>query len=373
MLFGCPEPGERALEETATGLALAVDVFGSVFFLLARYEEIAQPAADDHDRFPGFASLAAVEGFMERPLGDEYVELLWVAMQHLWPTLERRPSAFRLRLTHDVDQPWAALGLHPVALGRGVTGDLLRRHDPGLAVRRARSGWAARSGRVDDDPLDTFDLLMDTSERWGLTSTFYFQAVSPGDEFGPSYRLDDPNITRLIGRIHDRGHTLGLHGSYDSWRSSERIRAEFETLRAACRGLGFDQDSWGTRQHYLRFGNPQTWRNHELAGFEHDSTLGYADALGFRAGTSREYQVFDLLARRALSLRERPLLIMDATVFGYMGLDPDEAASRARVVVAACRRHGGDAVICYHNSSLPRERDRAVYRELIEDLARPTP
>ena len=72
-----------------------------------------------------------------------------------------------------------------------------------------------------------------------------------------------------------------------------------------------------------------------------------------------------------MNLRERPLVIMDATLFGYMSLNLDEAAARARAIVSDCRRHGGDAVLCYHNSSLAGSRERAHYRELIEALARP--
>ena len=57
----------------------------------------------------------------------------------------------------------------------------------------------------------------------GSTSTFYFQVVSPLAMSSALPALDDPNITRLIGGIH-YGHTLGLHGSYDSWRSSAVLR-----------------------------------------------------------------------------------------------------------------------------------------------------
>ena len=371
VVFGEVGARDDAIEETPTGLALAIDVFGSVFFMLTRYEEIARRVRDEHERFPGFASLAAAEEFLERPLADEYVDLLWRAIKALWPTLERRSSAFRLRLTHDVDQPWAALGQGPSAVGHAIAGDLLRRRDPALAIRRARALLAARTGRVDSDPFDTFDLLMETSEQFGLKSTFYFQAGRTGTRFDGIYRLSDPPIARLLRRIHVRGHEIGLHGGYGSWRSTELIRAEFEALKTACRAGDSDQATWGVRQHYLRFENPETWRSQELAGFEHDSTVGFADNIGFRAGTCREYRVFDLLDRRPMNLRERPLVIMDATLFGYMSLNLDEAAARARAIVSDCRRHGGDAVLCYHNSSLAGSRERAHYRELIEALARP--
>ena len=117
--------------------------------------------------------------------------------------------------------------------------------------------------------------------------------------------------------------------------------------------------------------NPDTWRHHEEAGLTHDSTLGFAERPGFRSGTCREHIVFDLLDRRPLALRERPLIVMDASVFGYMGLGFDEAVPRIREIVETCRRHAGDAVLLYHNDTLAGDRARAHYRELVAELTRP--
>ena len=69
---------------------------------------------------------------------------------------------------------------------------------------------------MDSDPFDTFDLLMETSEQFGLKSTFYFQAGRTGTRFDGIYRLSDPPIARLLRQIHVRGHEIGLHGGYGS-------------------------------------------------------------------------------------------------------------------------------------------------------------
>jgi hypothetical protein len=264
-------------------------------------------------------------------------------------------------------------------VARSFAGDLLRRHDPDLALRRARAVIESCVGRVDHDPENTFDFLMDTSERLGLRDTFYFltQATAQTSHQDRSfdgtvarYRLSDPPIVALLGRIHARGHEVGLHASYQSYLSAEQTRSEFDALVVGCRAAGFDQPTWGVRQHFLRFQNPQTWRNHEEAGLAHDSTLGFADQVGFRAGTCREFPIFDLLAHRRLGLRERPLVVMDATLFEYLALTLDEAASLARSIVSECRRHGGNAVMLYHNSWLMGQRQRTHYRELVAELVR---
>jgi peptidoglycan/xylan/chitin deacetylase (PgdA/CDA1 family) len=371
ILFGDPDASGRPWRVTENGVSIPIDIFGSVFFLLTRYEEVVRPERDKHQRFPARASLAVEEGFEDRAIVDEYVDLLWNAMQRLWPSLVRKSSTFRLRLTHDIDQPWAALGQRTWTVAHALAGDLLRRRDPILAAQRVRALSDARTGRVDRDPLNTFDLLMDTSERFGLRSVFYFMAGNTPADFDFRYRLSDPPFAGVLRRIHERGHEIGLHASYVSYLSAERTRMEFAALKAVCREVGFEQPAWGVRQHYLRFANPQTWRNQESAGLEHDSTLGFAERIGFRAGTCREYPLFDVLSHRTMKLRERPLVVMDWTLFEYMGLDLDDAAARARAVVEVCRWHGGDAVLLYHNAMLAGARQRAHYRELVEELVRP--
>ncbi len=368
VLYGRPGSSGSPLARTGDGLDLSVDAFGGVFFLLTRYEELANPVHDRHGRFPAGASLCDRAGFLERPLADEYVDLLWTAIHTLWPALVRRPAAFRLRLTHDIDRPWTAVGQTLGNAARSVVGDVFHRRDATLAVRRVLAIVDAHSDRVDRDPLDTFDFLMGVSEHHGLTSTFYVMAGNvPGDpDF--RYRLAGPRFTDLLRRIHERGHEVGLHGSYASFKSAERMRMELDALRTACRAAGFEQPAWGVRQHFLRFDNPLTWRCQATVGLAHDSTLGFAERIGFRAGTCREYPVFDLVERRRLAVRERPLVVMDATLLEYMHLAADEAAARTRGVVDVCRRHGGDAVVLYHNSTLPEPRMRRHYRELVEEL-----
>lgn len=368
LIFGKVATNGPAWRATADGLDLSVDVFGSAFFLLSRLEETIQTERDEHDRFPVTASVAHAEGFVERPLVDEYVELLFAAMQRLWPAIERRPTDFRLRLTHDIDRPFAAIGLPAWRVARSLGADVAIRREPRLAFRRLRAAADARSGRVDRDPSATFDFLMSTSERHGLRSTFYFLAGNePGDQ-DYRYRLSDPHFAPIIREINQRGHDIGLHASYISHGSAERTRAEAVALVDACRATGIDQPEWGVRQHYLRFANPTTWRHQEAAGLTHDSTLGFAERVGFRSGTCREHPVYDLVERRTLALRERPLIVMDASLFGYMGLDVAEAARRTREIVGICRRHAGDAVVLYHNDTVAGARPQGEYRELVEDL-----
>jgi hypothetical protein len=322
------------------------DVLGTVFLLLTRYEEVARPERDEHERFPSSATLAARTGRLQSPLVDELVDELWERLRARWPRLERRAASFGLALSHDVDWPYPeARG--PAALARAAAGDALRRRDPVLALRRLRGA----------NVNDTFDFLMDCSERRGLRSAFYVMAGRTNPEFDGDYDLNDPWIAGLLRRVDERGHEIGLHPSYETFRDPEALRAEYERLLRACEAAGVAQRPRGGRQHFLRWENPTTWRAWADAGLEYDASLGFSDVMGFRCGTSREFPVFDLRARRALALRERPLVVMEQAL-----------ARPADVVPAAsaCRRAGSDLSLLWHNSKLQSRGERAAYEATLD-------
>jgi hypothetical protein len=363
VLYGA---GHELVRGEPPALDLGVDVLGGCFFMLSRYEERVLPAHDGFGRFPAAASVAAREGFLGLPLADAYAELLWAALHRLWPRLERRRRAYRVVLTHDVDDPLASLGRGALQRIRQLGADGLRRRDPALMARRVRSWAGSARGDHRHDPYNTFEFLMDVSERHGLASAFYFLATagtaSPHD---PPYTLDDPWIRALLRRVHERGHELGFHAGFETYRDPDRTREEFERLRRAAERDGVRQDEWGGRQHYLRWENPTTWSNWDRAGLAYDTTLAFADRIGFRAGTCHEYRAFHLLERRPLRLRERPFQVMDATVFEYMALSPDAAHAAIVALARECRRYGGILSLLWHNSALMTGRRKRWYEQLV--------
>jgi hypothetical protein len=362
--------GESEWVELSPGrCVLKFDPLGTVFFLLSRYEEVASPVRDPHDRFPAQADLAFRSGFLDRPLVDEYVEVIWAALSRLWPVLDRRARAFRMVPTHDVDIPFqhAFTSMPRMLLSCGA--DCIRRRDVPAALRRITAWARTKRGDPTADPANTFDLLMDMSERAGLVSEFNFIVDHTVAYYDAHYDIRHPWILDLMRRIHDRGHMIGLHASYGSYLDSAQTVREFGILKETCERLGIRQHRWGGRQHWLRFRVPDTFQNWEDAGLDFDSTLTYERSIGFRSGTCREYPVFNLRRRRRLRLTERPTVVMDASVTdpGTMNLGVGEAAAAAiRRVVERCRVVNGDCVILWHNSRLTRGEDIELYRRVLE-------
>lgn len=350
-------------EECDADIRLGIDVFGGVFFMLTRYEEVVKSDRDEHDRFPAAASLAYQEGFLERPVVNEYLEVLWACMKRLWPGLARKRRQYRVLLSHDVDQPFAVIGSSPASIARNVVGDLIKRRDAGLALRRMLAFASLGLRREKLDPNATYDLIMDISDKYGLCSAFYFMAADQPTAFDNGYHIGGGHLRRLMKHIADRGHEIGFHASYNAFRDPTLTRSEFNRLRRVLDEEHIADMPIGGRQHYLRWEAPVTWRIWDELGLPYDSSVGFPYDPGFRAGTCYEYPVFDLLKRTKLEIIERPLTFMEVsmltencTVTDVYGL-----VERMGQFSYLCRRYNGDLCILWHNSNLRTARQKRLY------------
>lgn len=357
------------IERTPRGFVIHYDILGMSYWMLSRQEEIGRTDLDQHGRFPAASSHAFKHGYLERPIVDEWFNILGQVMQHVWPGIELKRLDFNVKVSHDVDAP-SRYGFRPwKTLPRFIAGDILKHHD----LRGLLGPWVRLSTRTHLHPRDafnTFDWLMDVSERQGLSSAFYFICDRRGTPHDSDYGLEHPAIIDLIRRIHTRGHEIGLHPSYGTYRDPAQIRREADHLRAVCNRAGVLQMKWGGRMHYLQWEQPTTLRAWNDAGMTYDSTMAYADHAGFRCGTCFEYPAFDPIAHESLQLRIRPLIVMEGSVIGkqYMDLGITKVAcEKILELKCACRAVGGCFTLLWHNSSLANRAERQLYEAVISN------
>src|SRR6185369_8504752 len=108
----------------------------------------------------------------------------------------------------------------------------------------------------------------------------------------------------------------------------------------------------GVRMHWLFFDDESPARL-ENAGYAYDSTYGYNDTVGFRAGT---LQVFKPLAAR--TLLELPLHVMDTALFypTHLDLAPEAAKHTVAALIDEAERQGGVLTVNWHDRSIAPER-----------------
>jgi hypothetical protein len=74
--------------------------------------------------------------------------------------------------------------------------------------------------------------------------------------------------------------------------------------------------------------------------------------------------MFDLVGRRAMRLRQRPLLSMEPMRY-RLAPWTNGAVDILTHYRQLCRRYGGDFTLLWHNSNLDDPRERGVYRDVL--------
>lgn len=357
--------GDGCHEDDGHTLRLPLDLSGSIFFMLSRYEEALPDAERDrHGRSPASASLAGRAGLLQRPLVDEWVALLAWALQRAGAAV-RPPPAPRRWITCDVDLAYSPGIDRPWAATRQAAAHLLKERSPALAWRAALNPWARLVGVDGLDPYDNFDWMMSANEALGQRLAFFFLCPRQATHYEGFYAIEDARLRRLVARILERGHQVGLHASYASVDDPTLLPQEVARLRAVAGG---DALPVVNRQHFLRWRAERTPADLEAAGITLDTSLAHADVAGFRCGTSHPFALFDLRGGRATRVVEQPLVLMEGTLFGtqYMNLGQGERALECvQALQRACARFGGCFTLLWHNTGLRAAAARALYRQAI--------
>jgi hypothetical protein len=346
-LWGEGEPRTRfaSLVDERT-LLVHVDLIASTMFCLTRYEERDPVACDVHGRFSGATSVAAREGFLDRPVIDEYAFALkrWIDAIAPEPEFTLIPRQFSVHVSHDVDL--LTRTTNPILTLRRAAGALVRREGRREVASRLNDAfWHTVDARQAPYVKGVFRLAQ-MSRSAGLTSAFYFMMEE--EEFGCGYDPHKTPIAReVIEAVRREGCEIGIHGTYRTVTDSEALKREKSKLAQL-----IGREPLGGRQHLLRFRVPDTWRCWRDAGLKYDATLGFADMEGFRAGTCHPYQPFDLTADREIDIWELPLVVMDATLKNYRRMSPAAAEARIMELATRCAAVHGVFSILWHNSSL---------------------
>jgi hypothetical protein len=331
-------PGRRAplYQQTSDDtIVCRLDLLSSFLFTLSRLEETLFKTVDEHGRFPASASLALRHEYLDRPILDEHGLAFRQVLSSLLPAWRPQPRILRFKLTHDIDD----IGI-PFEF-RASIGHSLKRQRPFATLR----DFLALSTAVEPAELALIRRLAAISEARGLHSAFYWKA-SPRGPYDSGYDPAQKKVRRVIDFLRERGFEMGVHPGYQTFGDRLALSSEVARLRET---LGVT--SPGGRQHYLRW-SPETWLDWEACGLSYDSSLGFADQFGFRAGTAFPYRPWCLRDNRELHLIELPLILMDCTPVKYMNLDQAEGLERIKVLVQRTAQTGGVFTLLWHNTPL---------------------
>jgi len=320
------------------GAHFSFDVLAATFFLVSRYEEYLPATRDVHERFSSGSSIAWQNGFLHRPVVNEWARRLTKDLLALYPALSHKPLTYQFQPTYDVDIAWA-YGHRPLWRNLGaIATDVVKGRFQRLGNRL--DVWRRKA----EDPFFTFQYLDVLHQRYHLQPVFFF-LLADYSRLDPNISPKHPLFRALIAKT-GATYPIGIHPSYAASKNSGKVVVEMERL-AQITG----QPLIRSRQHFLRLRFPDTYRQLLKAGIREDYTLGYADQPGFRAGIAAPFYWYDLEREEITPLLLHPFQVMDVTLQQYLGLSPQTAVDVCRNLSDAVRATGGVFTTLWHNSS----------------------
>ena len=323
----------EAWEQVERGELPRGDELAAAFFHLARIEEVGAPR-DRHGRF--CASSSRLDP-LDPPLERLRRELGAPAPRY-------GEARFAVALTHDVDVPWrwTRIGVRGAA-ARLKGHALARRAGPALHEAHGLARVPLHKLRG-SDPNWRFAEIVAAERAHDARSTFFVMAGHGHRADGAAPESYDRLRPQLVDTLAETGAEVGLHGCYLAAEDFDRLARERALLAQ------LDGPLVGHRYHYLRVDPHRNLVPLAEIGFRYDTSLGFPDALGFRAGIAHPFRVWDLERDRPSDLVELPLAVMDATLAEerYEGLSAAAAKPRVLALLDWAAEHGGGFSILWH-------------------------
>jgi hypothetical protein len=332
--------GDAEIEESNGVITCGIDIFASSYYMLSRWEEFVIEDRDIHKRFPATKSLAFKADFLNRPVVNEYVFMLLNMLRYLDEAYISINQGFKFQITHDIDD--VRYWKKGKSFIKNVAHTLLREKNLLQTISDSYCYLLTKAGSK-KDPYHCFNKIMDTSDKFGLKSHFYFMNGGSSQLYENRYKLKD--VDKIINDIVQRGHYIGYHASYNSYINLSMFKEEKAGIEK-CVETEINEG----RQHYLRFSVPETWQVWDDAGMKYDSTCGFAEMIGFRSGTGNDYTTFNILTQKKLNVKERPLIIMDDTLFGYNNFSIIKAINKTKEIIDVCKKYNTKCTHLTHNT-----------------------
>jgi hypothetical protein len=323
-------------------------------------EEAAAPQLD----MALYSLREALMGISEEPL--------WYVSASPWG------YPYSVALTHDLD----SLSLREYPVGRTFLGFIYRStvgnfrrwgekkitgHEFGKSLARSVQALKAKILGGVDAWSEATQTMLSLERNRAVFSSLYLMPKS-GE---PGRALQDPQVTAPSNRagfytpaehrldfaaLEAEGWELGVHG-LDAWADAHLGRDELQAVREV------SAQAMGVRIHWLYFRTPESWQRIEEAEYFYDTTFGYNEGIGFRAGTLQAFHPLNVQ-----KLWELPLHIQDGALLGeeYGNLTREEALERALKLFSFAERLGGTVTLLWHNASFGAPRFwGSVYERLL--------
>lgn len=309
------------------------DIFAASFYLLSRYEEYLPHTKDMYGRFAHENAIAFKEGFLNKPVINNWIQDLANAIQQKFPGFQPKLTAFSFIPTYDIDIAWS---FKNKGLIRNVGGFLKSPSFNRLAVLAG----------MQKDPFDCYEYLDELHRNYQLNPIYFFLVATSTGLYDKNISPYEHAMWQLMKR-HSKKYAVGIH---PSWRSNEKPalfekeKKILETIKNGAVKL--------SRQHYIKMSLPDTYQNLYAAGITDEYSMGYGSINGFRASVASSFFWYNLKEEAVTKLRIHPFCFMDANAFYEQKQTAQQSLAEIMHYYHECKNANGQMITIFHNSFL---------------------
>ena len=315
------------------------DIIASSFYFLTGWQEQFIKDVDRYGRFPFKESIQKKLDFTYVPVVNYYFDLLKSAIEKTYSVKIslRNKANLQAIISHDIDELetlWLQEGYH--ALKKGNIFAL-----PGILWNQLQRNKQSN---------DSIKSILQLNSDFGIHSDFFFLCNNSNDGVykNADYNINSGIAHKAIDDVLHSGNEIGVHGSFFTHQSDDKLSKDIRILEKVTR-----KKIRGNRFHFLSYDSLITPAVLQDCRIQYDSTLGFAEHIGFRNSYADVFFLFDLKKFQSTTVIEFPLSLMDASLYfpHYMNCNYKQSVDEANRLIAEVEKVHGVLVINWHNSS----------------------
>jgi hypothetical protein len=332
------------------------DIFGASFYLISRYEEYLPHEKDEYGRYAHTNSLACKERFLHLPLINIWLQDLKKAIKQKFPSVLFKRKQFKYIPSYDIDIAYCYLEKGLLRNIYGFVKDIQKKQ-----WYLVKERWKVLR-RKQKDPYDSYE-WMDALHLYCKIRPVYFFLVARA-QYG--YDKNISTSSKVFQELIAYFSVVYKVGIHPSWQSS--VTADNKILREEKEWLEVivDREVEHTRQHYIKFTLPESFRRLIECRLLKDYSMGYGSINGFRASVASSFYWFDLEKNATTRLLLFPFCFMDANAFYEQKLTPQKAYEELVQYYNTLKQLNALMVTIWHNHFLGTDKIFAGWRDIHE-------
>lgn len=312
------------------------DIVSSAFYFLSGWNEHVNPSKDEFGRVSYENSIIKRLNIPNIPVVNYYFSILFKAIRMVYKKDTKKSlwgdNNLVISLTHDIDtckSCWL----------EGSFSELKKKRFfsiPKLIFKRFFT----------KDEWFNFKDIVDIERKYDASSSFFFLPQKGKIEKwkNADYKIKSKSIQQVISFLNTQNKEVGVHGSFGTHTNSEMLQNDISRIN--------HKPIMGNRFHFLMFDPEKTVSVLEECNIKYDTSLCFAEQIGFRRGTCYPFYIYNFEKEHISSVVEIPLIVMDSSLSfkKYMGLNIYKALAKVYELIDEVKKHNGVFTLLWHNT-----------------------